>query len=50
VFILRFASKESLLERKLIRRLAKIRRQLNTTMEEYKKELLRDTYEDVSRD
>lgn len=50
VVILRFAAKENLWERKLIRRLTKIRRQLNTTMEEFTKELLRDSYKDVSRD
>jgi hypothetical protein len=50
VVILRVASKENLWERKLKGRLAKIRRQLNTTMEKYNKELLKDSYEDVSRD
>jgi len=50
VVILRDAVKENLWERKMIRRLTKIRRQLNTTMEEYNKELLRDSYKDVSRD
>jgi len=50
VVILRVAVKENLWEWKLIRRIAKIRRQLNTTMEEYNKELLRDSYRDVSRD
>jgi hypothetical protein len=50
VVILRDVDKKNLWERKLIRRLAKIRRQLNTTMEEYNKELLRDSYKDVSRD
>jgi hypothetical protein len=50
VVILRDAVKENLWERKLIRRLTKIRRQLNNTMEEYNKELLRDSYKDVSRD
>jgi hypothetical protein len=48
--ILRVVAKENLWERKLIRRLAKIRRQLNNTMEEYNKEMLRDSYKDVSRD
>ena len=50
VVILRVTANENLWERKLIRRLAKIRRQLNTTMEKYNKELLSDSYEDVSRD
>lgn len=45
----RVASKENLWGQKLTRRLAKVRQQLNITMQHYKEELLSDSYEEVSR-
>jgi hypothetical protein len=46
----RVASKEDLWGRKLIRSIKKIHQQLNDTMENFKKQLLNDMYEEVSRD